>query len=147
MFCLLFFFSSRRRHTRCALVTGVQTCALPILTTSSTRSVPGKRLRRTACAEGSFSHIMMVLTPTRSNPTSNPPMPLKRLTATDSDIFIPHARPCSTAKVGPRVKSTSRRSQKYTHYQSRRDSARWVGRSTATVPSYGSQFEHAHLLV
>src|SRR3546814_13142538 len=28
---LVFFFSSRRRHTRCALVTGVQTCALPIL--------------------------------------------------------------------------------------------------------------------
>src|SRR3546814_16846165 len=27
---LLFFFSSRRRHTSCALVTGVQTCALPI---------------------------------------------------------------------------------------------------------------------
>src|SRR3546814_6732631 len=31
---ILFFLSSRRRHTRCALVTGVQTCALPI-------SVPG----------------------------------------------------------------------------------------------------------
>src|SRR3546814_4430292 len=33
MCCLLvwvLFFSSRRRHTRCALVTGVQTCALPI---------------------------------------------------------------------------------------------------------------------
>src|SRR3546814_1136479 len=29
-FFVLFFFSSRRRHTRCALVTGVQTCALPI---------------------------------------------------------------------------------------------------------------------
>src|SRR3546814_3782678 len=28
VFC---FFASRRRHTRCALVTGVQTCALPIL--------------------------------------------------------------------------------------------------------------------
>src|SRR3546814_10057376 len=27
---LFFFFSSIRRHTRCALVTGVQTCALPI---------------------------------------------------------------------------------------------------------------------
>src|SRR3546814_941453 len=26
----MFFFASRRRHTRCALVTGVQTCALPI---------------------------------------------------------------------------------------------------------------------
>src|SRR3546814_4999244 len=32
--CLgFFFFSSRRRHTRCALVTGVQTCALPIFIT------------------------------------------------------------------------------------------------------------------
>src|SRR3546814_3821114 len=32
-YCVIcyFFFSSRRRHTRCALVTGVQTCALPIL--------------------------------------------------------------------------------------------------------------------
>src|SRR3546814_18036563 len=30
MFFVFFFFSSRRRHTRCALVTGVQTCALPI---------------------------------------------------------------------------------------------------------------------
>src|SRR3546814_4446834 len=28
--CVCFFFSSRRRNTRCALVTGVQTCALPI---------------------------------------------------------------------------------------------------------------------
>src|SRR3546814_10609153 len=31
-----FFFSSRRRHTRCALVTGVQTCALPIYSTRVT---------------------------------------------------------------------------------------------------------------
>src|SRR3546814_19888836 len=30
LFFRAFFFSSRRRHTRCALVTGVQTCALPI---------------------------------------------------------------------------------------------------------------------
>src|SRR3546814_2892401 len=30
VFDFVFFFSSRRRHTRCALVTGVQTCALPI---------------------------------------------------------------------------------------------------------------------
>src|SRR3546814_9962050 len=28
--CVVFFFSSGRRHTRCALVTGVQRCALPI---------------------------------------------------------------------------------------------------------------------
>src|SRR3546814_17562721 len=31
LYLIIFFFSSRRRHTRCALVTGVQTCALPIL--------------------------------------------------------------------------------------------------------------------
>src|SRR3546814_4997918 len=30
MLFFVVFFSSRRRHTRCALVTGVQTCALPI---------------------------------------------------------------------------------------------------------------------
>src|SRR6184192_342760 len=30
LFLVFFFFSSRRRHTRCRLVTGVQTCALPI---------------------------------------------------------------------------------------------------------------------
>src|SRR3546814_4802338 len=40
--CRLFFFSSRRRHTRCALVTGVQTCALPIL-----RVVAGRVQMRT----------------------------------------------------------------------------------------------------
>src|SRR3546814_4660261 len=32
-YVFVFFFSSRRRHTRCALVTGVQTCALPICIT------------------------------------------------------------------------------------------------------------------
>src|SRR3546814_20133047 len=35
----MFFFSSRRRHTRCALVTGVQTCALPIFARSTRSSV------------------------------------------------------------------------------------------------------------
>src|SRR3546814_6647701 len=34
-----FFLSSRRRHTRCALVTGVQTCALPIYPRREGRSV------------------------------------------------------------------------------------------------------------
>src|SRR3546814_1600718 len=36
----IFFFSSRRPHTRCALVTVVQTCALPIFA----QSCPGSRL-------------------------------------------------------------------------------------------------------
>src|SRR3546814_8711830 len=39
-FLFLFFFSSRRRHTRCALVTGVQTCALPISKAIVGRAAP-----------------------------------------------------------------------------------------------------------
>src|SRR3546814_13956007 len=37
----MFFFSSRRRHTRCALVTGVQTCALPICSHGQSVSMVG----------------------------------------------------------------------------------------------------------
>src|SRR3546814_4071935 len=40
----MFFVSSRRRHTRCALVTGVQTCALPISDSTS------NQMRRAAAA-------------------------------------------------------------------------------------------------
>src|SRR3546814_16049341 len=41
--CLVFFFSSRRRHTRCALVTGVQTCALPICGSATSQAVASAR--------------------------------------------------------------------------------------------------------
>src|SRR3546814_4577763 len=37
---LFFFFSSRRRHTICALVTGVQTCALPISGVATAAHLP-----------------------------------------------------------------------------------------------------------
>src|SRR3546814_5852479 len=43
-FIIGFFFSSRRRHTRCALVTGVQTCALPICPKSPSESCRPKTL-------------------------------------------------------------------------------------------------------
>src|SRR3546814_16143 len=39
---LCFFFSSKRRHTMCALVTGVQTCALPILLANTNEHSLGK---------------------------------------------------------------------------------------------------------
>src|SRR3546814_1680120 len=42
----VFFFSSRRRHTRCALVTGVQTCALPILLAGVGQGCETDRQRR-----------------------------------------------------------------------------------------------------
>src|SRR3546814_14833309 len=55
----IFFFSSRRRHTSCALVTGVQTCALPICSrqampaiwVSSMRFMPPSS-RRNCCNSG-----------------------------------------------------------------------------------------------
>src|SRR3546814_20537317 len=43
----MFWFSSRRRHTRCALVTGVQTCALPI---------SGAALQSEALQDGALCH-------------------------------------------------------------------------------------------
>src|SRR3546814_19803982 len=43
--CVFFFYTSRRRHTRCALVTAVQTCALPISERRDFRSLcPAQRL-------------------------------------------------------------------------------------------------------
>src|SRR3546814_4500383 len=43
---MLFFFSSRRRHTRCALVTGVQTCALPISAPARAGPQPSRAVYR-----------------------------------------------------------------------------------------------------
>src|SRR3546814_8798498 len=39
---VVFFFSSRRRHKRCALVTGVQTCALPIFIESALAAIDAR---------------------------------------------------------------------------------------------------------
>src|SRR3546814_16527684 len=49
----MLFFSSRRRHTRCALVTGVQTCALPIF--SSNLAVLKAAARRALSIEGAVA--------------------------------------------------------------------------------------------
>src|SRR3546814_4493406 len=49
-----FFFSSRRRHTSCALVTGVQTCALPIC--SDHAAAYGKFLFETRLRKTVSSH-------------------------------------------------------------------------------------------
>src|SRR3546814_12495308 len=55
--CVFVLFSSRRRHTRCALVTGVQTCALPIFQLHGAvysgirKARPGRQPDRIAPAE------------------------------------------------------------------------------------------------
>src|SRR3546814_19776065 len=58
----VFFFSSRRRHTRCALVTGVQTCALPI----SNARVHGTtgRVPREHFEQEERQHLRSYLSPT-----------------------------------------------------------------------------------
>src|SRR3546814_9194050 len=50
---MLFFCSSRRRHTRCALVTGVQTCALPIFI-----SVGGRVVCDDVVKGGGLAHVV-----------------------------------------------------------------------------------------
>src|SRR3546814_5759003 len=56
MLFFLFFFSSRRRHTRCALVTGVQTCALPILWLTA----PDKTANRLVLLRSGAMHRLFV---------------------------------------------------------------------------------------
>src|SRR3546814_6132167 len=46
-----FFFTSRRRHTSCALVTGVQTCALPIWTRLDIGAVTADGIRGLIAAD------------------------------------------------------------------------------------------------
>src|SRR3546814_7649701 len=58
----LFFFSSRRRHTSCALVTGVQTCALPILSPAGFLILVNILLLLLGCAlEGTT--ILLIIVP------------------------------------------------------------------------------------
>src|SRR3546814_8649032 len=54
---VVFFFSSRRRHTRCALVTGVQTCALPISTSELWRVVQEEIDLAAICPIGVDEHL------------------------------------------------------------------------------------------
>src|SRR3546814_6848128 len=58
-FLCIFFFSSRIRHTRCALVTGVQTCALPILGLHSVAAV--RRASAVEDAEVVLAHRQALL--------------------------------------------------------------------------------------
>src|SRR3546814_10601209 len=59
-YCLFyFFFSSRRRHTRCALVTGVQTCALPIFSQEvvDSSAIEGEVLDRMSVQSSLAKHM------------------------------------------------------------------------------------------
>src|SRR3546814_7949592 len=91
----LFFFSSRRRHTRCALVTGVQTCALPILPEGARGfidSIPALRNRECViCGEGVSIPIRVYLDTLEEDkrPASSDPLfsKLWRETGGESEIL------------------------------------------------------------
>src|SRR3546814_1322678 len=61
---MLFFVSSRRRHTRCALVTGFQTCALPILCPALAHGVDVTMMSLTKYGGGHSDAMMGSLTAT-----------------------------------------------------------------------------------
>src|SRR3546814_6294801 len=56
---VFFFFASRRRHTRCALVTGVQTCALPIFRSGE---YCGRKSIHAPCARKAASALALLWT-------------------------------------------------------------------------------------
>src|SRR3546814_5435817 len=58
-----FFFSSRRRHTRCALVTGVQTCALPISKSLDTDILAREALGAGIVIEPGSAHFLSAKPP------------------------------------------------------------------------------------
>src|SRR3546814_6958546 len=62
------FFSSRRRHTRCALVTGVQTCALPICASAcgTAAGEVSRRLPKAACFHTSWPSARLYACTVRS---------------------------------------------------------------------------------
>src|SRR3546814_7955867 len=86
-----FFFSSRRRHTRCALVTGVQTCALPISQRVVLIDFPHTQMKsvgfvtRVVREQGTDHELAAVYVPTTPNPTSGylEIVPVELITPTD----------------------------------------------------------------
>src|SRR3546814_3155211 len=74
---MFFFFSSRRRHTRCALVTGVQTCALPIsdkLEAENTRLVAElAKARQANEVLGKLAEFLELLSNNSGNDTKQTP--------------------------------------------------------------------------
>src|SRR3546814_13244587 len=76
---IFFFFSSRRRHTRCALVTGVQTCALPISPQRSLLFTKGKLYVMSYIRPRRFSRWECTLYP--HLPSSSRPSERKRARA------------------------------------------------------------------
>src|SRR3546814_16865933 len=102
-FMLLFFFSSRRRHTRCALVTGVQTCALPICSGQPREAEGHKQLRK--CLRGWSGHQRLWVLCGRNGPGNDVSCrQVSRLTSRLHARLTRHSRkPPSCQGVGQQI--------------------------------------------
>src|SRR3546814_5904978 len=68
---MYFFFSSRRRHTRCALVTGVQTCALPISLPKQIHGIPNAS-RKVSVTNPNAMEVTTFCRSSQPSPVYNP---------------------------------------------------------------------------
>src|SRR3546814_1489351 len=76
----MFFFSSRRRHTRCALVTGVQTCALPISSAVEARELGLLRAQdRVVFHAHELLHVARQQARALAESGYRPPLPARRI--------------------------------------------------------------------
>src|SRR3546814_4444540 len=110
MIIFVFFFSSRRRHTRCALVTGVQTCALPIsdqLILAVQRATETERLKRENEELRARAGIEAELTGS-SAILNNVRATLKRVAATGSRVLISGPPTSEERRLGKEVVSPCR---------------------------------------
>src|SRR3546814_10038244 len=108
----LFFFSSRRRHTRCALVTGVQTCALPI-----------SYYRIIAILVAKLRYIVTT--------TRRPPRKIERGFSTTCPVEVQRTRRTEWSAAAGRAPFHAEREGKRKH-------ARPESRRSASVPSKGA---------
>src|SRR3546814_8502672 len=93
----IFFFSSRRRHTRCALVTGVQTCALPISTPELDRM---KRLVADGMCQGALGFSTGLFYAPQSFSKTNEVIAIAREAAIRGGIYDSHQRDESSSTIG-----------------------------------------------
>src|SRR3546814_8563579 len=91
---LCFLFSSRRRHTRCALVTGVQTCALPISRATQRSSIEFKRAADVV-VDGLVSDEI------GATPDNSVGDTLERIVGVSADRFKGNANELSVRGLGP----------------------------------------------
>src|SRR3546814_7967104 len=111
LFVVVFFFSSRRRHTICALVTGVQTCALPIYAVPAgderilplqelAQAVGGSGHRRSVHVGGQAARMMEpeipVVPPLRSAASRQPAGSIPSSSTVNSKVAPPGIGPLPT---------------------------------------------------